>query len=133
MSSYLSIFAKVKGNKQPILLVSYSRCSEIYTRFYDYGGIAYIGNEEAYTTITEGMLDCIIKDIDNDLNLYQKKVSLYKQLSDKSQSIVEVVDEIYNLEIEISNLADTKSKFEFIKDMVEESEDTHIEYLCNID
>lgn len=139
MSSYLSFYIvpRRKYKKEPkkyIILIAYSRGTEIYQYFNENLSIAYAGNETKYTTLSAEDVATVIKNFKEDIDKsYNRLIEYEKYASTNPNYIQEIVD----LKDYIDELSYWKDKTSFIADMINEIKVNYSsgieEVCCNID
>ena len=138
MSSYLSFYIVPKRKseeeqKQYIILTSYSRSYDIYQYFNDNLNVAYVGNEDKYTTLTAEDITLVINDFKRDIDNASKRLIEYEKYAPNNP---EYIDEIIELKKYIEDLQYWKDKTSFIADMIEDTKfySSGVEEVCcNID
>lgn len=99
MSSYLNIYLKptVKESespKEPMYLMSFSRCNEIYSIMIDELNIAFIGNDENetnYTDITNEDINGVINSIKESIKTAKRNHERYLKAREKDrQSVIDL-------------------------------------------
>ena len=138
MSSYLSFYIVPKRKseeeqKQYIILTSYSRNYDIYQYFNDNLNVAYVGNEDKYTTLTAEDITLVINDFKRDIDNASKRLIEYEKYAPNNP---EYIDEIIELKKYIEDLQYWKDKTSFIADMIEDTKfySSGVEEVCcNID
>lgn len=118
MSSYLSFYIvpKRKSQEEPkkhILLLAFSRSSDIYQYFNENVHITWIGNSEEtpYTTLTMDDIHRVLEDISSDELSSQKRLVEFEKYAAKNS---DYVNEIISLKEYISELQYAKHQTEFI-------------------
>lgn len=138
MSSYLSFYIvpKRKSQEEPkkhILLLSFSRNSDIYKYFDENIRITWIGNnkETLYTTLTMEDIHRVIEDISSDMDSSQRRLVEFEKYASKNS---DYINEIISLKEYISELQYAKHQTEFIALLLEEMEfyEEIEEVCCNI-
>lgn len=134
MSSYLTIYIvptrkSDKEKKSHIPLVSYSRSSEIYQRFYEKLPPAFVGNgkEAQYRTLTKEDIDIILHDFDEDIHKTQARLTEYERYvkddPDYIEDIIgmrEYLEELHYWKAKTSFLADIFNDIEYYNEAIEE-------------
>lgn len=140
MSSYLTVYVKLKNVEKPAPIISWSRNNDVYQAMYH--SVAYIGNGDVwqFTELTEKLINGGIEDINENIKKSKAYLEEYEKHAgeneDYIQSIVEIKEELGYAEHAIQQL-------EFLKSLVQEAsysgysdEDpvTNVEkYLVNVD
>ena len=140
MSSYLTVYVKLKNVEKPAPIISWSRNNDVYQAMYH--SVAYIGNgdEWQFTELTEKLINCGIEGINENIKKSKAYLEEYEKHAaeneDYIQNIVEIKEELGYAECAIQQL-------EFLKSLVQEAsyggysdEDpvTNVEkYLVNVD
>lgn len=137
MSSYLNIYLvpKSKGEEKqkPLLLISYSRSSDIYQYFNDNLNIAYYGMGEVpnYSKLTKEMVDNVLYDLKKDIQNSEKRVAEYEK---HAAGNYEIIDEIIHTKEYIEDLKSALHPIEYIGELVSELEYSEFEAIyINID
>lgn len=136
MSSYLTFYIVPKEeDSKPIALLNYSRNTDIYQYFVDNIIIAFFGmeNDPQYTELTEEKINCVIHDLESDIDRAQKRIEEYERHVDGNMDIIE---EIISQKDYINNLKYTLSEIKFIKQFITEATYSYSDYnkvLCNVD
>lgn len=134
MSSYLNIYLKPKVKegeepKEPMSLMNFSRCNEIYSVMIDELNIAFIGigeNERNYTDITEEGINIVINSIKESIKTTKRNYERYLKSREKNrQSIID----LFSKSISQSEDRDTINElYEAFSDKLREiSDDEHFE------
>lgn len=138
MSSYLSFYIvpKRKSQEEPkkyILLLAFSRNSDIYRYFNENINITWIGNNEEipYTTLTMEDIHRVLEDISSDMDSSQRRLVEFEKYASKNS---DYVNEIISLKEYISELQYAKHQTEFIALLLEGMEfyEDIEEVCCNI-
>lgn len=126
MSSYLSFYIvpKRKSQEEPkkhILLLSFSRNSDIYRYFDENVRITWIGNNEEtlYTILTMEDIHRVIEDISSDIDSSQRRLTEFEKYATQN---TDYVNEIISLKEYISELQYAKHQTEFIGLILDEME-----------
>lgn len=135
MSSYLSFYIVPNREctsepKKYIIILSYSRNSELYKAFTDNLGIVYAGNEEKYTTLTYDDICGVIEDLNESIEKTKNRVYEYEKYA---SSNVDYIGEILELKEYLKDLEETKAKASLLADMADLPNyygDDGIEELC---
>lgn len=99
MSSYLNIYLKPtvkegENSKEPMYLMSFSRCNEIYSIMNDELNIAFIGNDENktnYTDITSEDINSVINSIKENIKTAKRNHEHYLKSREKDrQSVIDL-------------------------------------------
>lgn len=138
MSSYLSFYIvpkrkSDKEEKKHIIIASYSRSSEIYQRFYENLGVAYIADEQKYTTLSKEDIYRVKSDLKEDI---EKTVKRYTEFERYAKDNPDYINEIIELKEYAEDLEYWKAKISFLQDIVEEAgmySSGIEEVCCNID
>lgn len=145
MSSYLSIYLVPKGNSdkpkgvplvsevnKPLLFCSFSRNHPIYSAITEALAIAYAGNEDVYTQLTEDALRDAIEELDGEIDDLFHKIHEYElHSSGNSECIEQLVQykEVYN------NMLTNVENLNFIKLFVSDVKNGYTDFekvLCNV-
>ena len=138
MSSYLSFYIvpKRKSQEEPkkhILLLSFSRNSDIYRYFDDTLSIVWVGNSEVipYTTLSSDDIHRVHEAIRSDMDSSQRRLTEFEKYAAKNS---DYVNEIISLKEYISELQYAKHQTEFIELILDEMEfyEDIEEVCCNI-
>ena len=140
MSSYLTVYVKLKNVEKPAPIISWSRSNDVYQAMYH--NVAYIGNgdEWQFSDLTEDLINNAIEEI----NENNKKSKAYLEEYEKHAGENEdYIHSIIDLKEEIEFAESAIHQLEFLRTMVQESsyggysdEDpvTNVEkYLVNVD
>lgn len=138
MSSYLSFYIvpkrkSDKEEKKHIIIASYSRSSEIYQRFYENLGVAYIADEQKYTTLSKEDIYRVKSDLKEDI---EKTVKRYTEFERYAKDNPDYINEIIELKEYAEDLEYWKAKISFLQDIAEEAgmySSGIEEVCCNID
>ena len=138
MSSYLSFYIvpkrkSDKEEKEHIIIASYSRSSEIYQRFYENLGVAYIADEQKYTILSKEDIYRVKNDLKEDI---EKTVKRYTEFERYAKDNPDYINEIIELKEYAEDLEYWKAKISFLQDIVEEAgvySSGIEEVCCNID
>lgn len=99
MSSYLNIYLKPtvkegENPKEPMYLMSFSRCNEIYSIMIDELNITFIGNDENetnYTDITDEDINGVINSIKESIKTAKQSHERYLKAQEKDrQSVIDL-------------------------------------------
>ena len=118
MSSYLTVYVKLKNVEKPAPIISWSRNNDVYQAMYH--SVAYIGNgdEWQFTELTEKLINGGIEDINENIKKSKAYLEEYEKHAgeneDYIQSIVEIKEELGYAEHAIQQL-------EFLKSLVQEA------------
>lgn len=134
MSSYLNIYLKPKVKegedpKEPMYLMTFSRCNEIYSFMIDELNITFIGtgeNEKNYTDITNEDINIVINSIKESIKTAERNNESYLKLKEeKRQSIID----LFSKSISQSEDRDTMEElYEIFSDKLREiSDDANFE------
>lgn len=138
MSSYLSFYVVPKRKteeeeKKHLILCSYSRNSEMYQRFYECLNIAYVGNNDKYTSLNKESVEVVLANFKEDIDKATKRLTEYEKYAKDNPDYIQ---EIIELKEYIEDLQYWYNKTTFIQDIVEESNTYNEgieEVCCNID
>ena len=138
MSSYLSIYIvpkrkSEKEEKKHILILSYSRSSDIYQYFNENIHPAFVGIEEThYTTLNKENLGELLDEIRKDIDKVKSRLELYEKYASNN---VEYVDDIMSQKEYLEDLMYCKRVVSVIDDIVYNAEfyDNIEEVCCNMD
>lgn len=141
MSSYLTIYAKLKGAEKPAPLLSWSRNNKVYQACKNY--VTYIGNDEKmkFSEITINLINNSIDELKEDNKNSEKYLNEYEKYAsnnpDYIQSIVELKEEIEETNRAINELNFVKTMVEELNCNYPEDGDENLvgieKYLANID
>lgn len=140
MSSYVTVYVKLKNVEKPAPIISWSRNTNVYQALYH--NVAYIGNgdEWQFSDLTEKLINEGIEEINEDIKRSKTYLEEYEKHAGENEdyirSIIEIKEELGFAESAIHEL-------EFLKSLVREAsygsysdEDpvTNVEkYLINVD
>lgn len=138
MSSYLSFYIvpkkrKENEEKRHILILSYSRSSEIYQYVHENINPAFVGSDgEKYTTLDKENLGTVMRDIRQDIAKVKERLELYEKYASSNADLIE--DVISQREY-LKELEFCESQLCFIEDLVDNAEfyKEVEEVCCNID
>lgn len=145
MSMYIHFHLKRKSGEMDHIL-SYSRNTEIYHCFDEYGIPFHYKDPEPFAQITEEMLDQILNEISTDRQKCQEELKVLYRIADKPivHSVLELADKLREMyaddidctedlvreilwrEERVMGLNKTETQIEFLKDILEEM-------ACNIE
>ena len=124
MSSYLSFYIvpKRKSQKEPkkhILLLSFSRNSDIYRYFDDTVSIVWIGNSEVspYTSLSADDIHRVHEGILSDMDSSQKRLAEFEKYAAQNS---DYINDIISLKEYISELQYALHQTEFIGFLIDE-------------
>ena len=121
---------------EPLLLMSYSRSSDIYQAYNDTLHPAYAGNEDKYTELTYEMAKRVIGEFENDIKKTEKRLATdYKMLKEGGYSD-ELWEEIHSFEDHLSEHKSTLEELNFIASIVYECTHSYTDFekvLINVD
>ena len=124
MSSYLSFYIvpKRKSQEEPkkhILLLSFSRNSDIYRYFDDTVSIVWIGNSEVipYTTLSSDDRHSVHEAIRSDMDSSQKRLAEFEKYAAQNS---DYINDIISLKEYISELQYALHQTEFIGFLIDE-------------
>ena len=115
MSSYLTFYAKFKGDDKKHYILSYSRNNEIYQYFDDNLNIAFCYDETKYTEITINDIELVLSNIKEDIDKGEKRLQEYEKHADGNQ---ECIEEIIQIKEYVTDLYKTYYKILTIQDMI---------------
>ena len=141
MSMYITFHLKRKTGEMDHFL-SFSRNTDIYHCFDEFGIPFYYKDPEPFEQITEKMLDQILSDISSDRQKCQDELKVLYRLSDKSvvSSVLELTEQLRDMYVEEIECADnlvreilwredtmqdlnkTQTQIEFLKDILHQME-----------
>lgn len=131
MSSYLTIYLKLKQNNQIIKLFDFSSNTEIYQYFVDIIHPAW--SENNYTKLNDEMLNDVLNDIYRDITNTQIRIS---ELRLCAHGNVDIIDEILELKESIKSLEFCQTQIYMIKELISHTlymnEPDYVEVLCNV-
>lgn len=140
MSSYLTVYVKIKNVEKPAPIISWSRNTDVYQAMYR--NVAYIGNgdEWQFSDLTEEMINDAIDQINNDIKRSKTYLDEYEKHAGENESYIHSIIE---LKEELGFYENAIHQLEFLRTLVKETsygayndEDpiTNIEkYLVNVD
>lgn len=149
MSSYLNIYLQPKKSRKtygfdnegvhtektvelsqglPMLLISYSRSSDIYTAFNDSLNPVYAGMETAYTELTESKCKSVIAYIEDDVAKAEKRLEIdYKILKEAGYNS-ELSDDIHSIEEYVREQKECINSIRGIYDIVYDCEEGYCDF-----
>lgn len=131
MSSYLTIYLKLKQNDQIIKLFDFSRNTEIYQYFID--TIHPIWSETNYTKLNDEMLNNVLNDIHKDITNTQIRIS---ELRLCAYGNIDIINEILELKELVKSLEYCQTQIYMIKELTSHTlymnDPDYVEVLCNI-
>lgn len=131
MSSYLTIYLKLKQNNQIMRLFDFSSSTEIYQYFND--TIHPTWSENNYTKLDDEMLNDVLNDIHRDIINTQTRIS---ELRLCAHGNVDIVNEILELKELVKSLESCKTQVYILKDLISYTlymdNSDYIEILCNV-
>lgn len=138
MSSYLSVYIVPKRKneqetKNHILILCYSRNSEIYQYVYENLNPAYAGNDgEQYSKLTQEDINLVLKDIKSDIVKTKERLELYEKYASVNADYIE---DIMSQKEYLSDLTYCESQLTVIEDIIDNAElyKEIEEVCCNID
>ncbi len=94
MSSYLNIYSRNKKNKQRVLLLCYSRSSDMYQALYEH--VTFVGNdeEEKYTILNQSTLVYIKESLREQLDNIKTRLELDEKVLFQSRLSDELLNEL---------------------------------------
>lgn len=112
MSSYLNIYLKPKKkDSKPLLLISFSRSSDIYQAFYDNFNL--YSSEGEKKEITGAMMNTVITDVTSEINKSRSRYESYLEAKEKAD-----IEDIVSLKEYIHDLEYTKAQLDFLQEIV---------------
>lgn len=133
MSSYLNIYAKFKDDsKEPLLLVSYSRSSDVYQYFEEEIHPVFMGMDEIrYTDLTFSSVGAVCNNLIREIDKLNVRIEEYEKHAGGN---LEIINEIITLKEYKEELKDALSECTFIKMLTSETQYDWIKYtlVCNI-
>lgn len=137
MSSYFSVYIvpkrkSEKEEKKHILILSYSRSSDIYQYFDENIHPAFVGMEDTrYTILDKENLGVVLSDIGKDIDRAKSRLELYEKYA---SSNAEYIEEIMSQKEYLEDLEYCKTQISVIEDIVDNAEfyDDIEEVSCNI-
>lgn len=144
MSSYLTFYLvpkKDKGEaKEPLVLMNYSRSSDIYQAFYENINVAYKGNDDKpnYTELTKEMVNNVVnavkKDYDDAQKNFTTRMEAYKSIKLEGEAFENYVEDFQSTTLYLEELKESIIQIEFIASIVADLEYSDFEkILINID
>ncbi len=118
MSSYLNIYLLPKEQEKKLLLTNISRNSGVYQAFNEYG-VAYAGNEEKYTRVTPEMMMSIKRDVKEDIDRVNKRLTEFEK---HAAGNIDIINDILSEKEYLEELQDTYSELCWISDIVHDLE-----------
>lgn len=133
MSSYLNIYLvpkrkEEKEEKKYLLLMSYSRNSDIYQFFQENINPRYTG----YTSLSPDNMQLIIDDLENEIESSKERLELYDKYARDNPDYIQ---EILSTREILNDYRSTLDTVNAIKDIVENIEDGYSDFeevCCNI-
>lgn len=133
MSSYLNIYAKFKDDsREPLLLVSYTRSSEVYQYFEQEIHPIFMGMDEIkYTDLTFDNTGLVCDALISEIKKLSKRIEEYEKHAGGN---LEIINEIIALKEYKEELKDALSECAFIKMLTGETQYSYTKYTlaCNI-
>ena len=133
MSSYLNIYAKFKDDsKEPLLLVSYTRSSEVYQYFEQEIHPIFMGMDEIkYTDLTFDNTGLVCDALISEIKKLSRRIEEYEKHAGGN---LEIINEIIALKEYKEELKDALSECAFIKMLTGETQYSYTKYTlaCNI-
>jgi hypothetical protein len=131
MSSYLTIYLKLKQNDQIIKLFDFSRNTEIYQYFIDTIHPAW--SESKYTKLNDEMLNDVLNDIHRDITTTQTRISELRLCANGN---INIINEILELKELVKSLEYCQTQIYMIKELISHTlymnDPDYIEVLCNV-
>lgn len=133
MSSYLNIYAKFKDDsREPLLLVSYTRSSEVYQYFEQEIHPIFMGMDEIkYTDLTFDNTGLVCDSLLSEIKKLSRRIEEYEKHAGGN---LEIINEIISLKEYKEELKDALSECAFIKMLTGETQYSYTKYTlaCNI-
>lgn len=133
MSSYLNIYAKFKDDsREPLLLVSYTRSSEVYQYFEQEIHPIFMGMDEIkYTDLTFDNTGLVCDALISEIKKLSRRIEEYEKHAGGN---LEIINEIIALKEYKEELKDALSECAFIKMLTGETQYSYTKYTlaCNI-
>lgn len=133
MSSYLNIYAKFKDNsREPLLLMSYTRNSDVYQYFEQEIHPIFMGTDEIkYTDLTFDNTGLVCDALISEIKKLSRRIEEYEKHAGGN---LEIINEIISLKEYEEELKDALSECAFIKMLTGETQYTYTKYTlaCNI-
>lgn len=133
MSSYLNIYAKFKDDsREPLLLMSYTRSSEVYQYFEQEIHPIFMGMDEIkYTDLTFGNTGLVCDALISEIKKLNRRIEEYEKHAGGN---LEIINEIIELKEYREELANALSECSFIKMLTGETQYSYTKYTlaCNI-
>ena len=144
MSSYLTFYLVPKKDKEetkePLVLMSYSRSSDIYQAFYKNVDIAYIGDDDKpnYTELTKDLVNKVVNTVKTDYDDTQKnfaaRMDAYKSIKLEGKAFEDYVEDFQSTTLYLEELKESVIQIEFINSIIEDLDYSDFEkVLINID
>lgn len=142
MSSYLNFYLKPKENKkryteegevevkltqEPLLLLSYSRNTDVYQSFDENLNIAYAGNEDKYTELTVKDCDEVINDVKNDIEKTERRLEISYKIA-KQNINDDLFSDIHSMEEYLDDLKRNLNELNQITNIVSEIENGYTDF-----
>lgn len=133
MSSYLNIYAKFKDDsREPLLLVSYTRSSDVYQYFEQEIHPTFMGMDEVrYTDLTFDNVGLVCDALIREINKLNMRIEEYEKHAGGN---LEIINEIISLKEYNEELKNALSECAFIKMLAGETQYSYTKYtlVCNI-
>lgn len=138
MSSYLTIYVKLKNVEKPAPIISWSRNNTVYQALN--GSIAYIGNGDKmmYTELTVDLINDGINEIREEMDKAKQYLEEYEKHAGENESYIQYIVEYKE---ELKTCENAIHELEFIRTLIHEAgyynEDDEVtcveKYIANID
>lgn len=133
MSSYLNIYAKFKDDsREPLLLMSYTRSSDVYQYFEQEIHPIFMGTDEIkYTDLTFDNTGLVCDALISEIKKLSRRIEEYEKHAGGN---LEIINEIISLKEYKEELKDALSECAFIKMLTGETQYSYTKYTlaCNI-
>jgi hypothetical protein len=140
MSSYLTVYVKLKNVEKPAPIISWSRNNDVYQAMYR--NVAYIGNgdEWQFSDLTEDLINNAIEEINSNNKKSKAYLEEYEKHAGENEGYIQCIIEFKE---ELKYAEKAIQELEFLKSLVQEAsygsyddEDPIInveKYLVNVD
>lgn len=128
MSSYLSIYIKMKGKDVPVDLIEYSRSHPMYDVIREEVGVTYIGNDDKprYSDLSAASLNAAV-------NEYDQKIASETQRINTRMDALKLLGEEQATEVCSDILSDVDTMKEYRQELEEAKHELeHLAWLANL-